>query len=333
MSNLTIVRFSLGVLAVSGLAAPAMAQQLQQQPPPPITMKQLKPDVWAGLGGAGGNSTIIIGKTIVIVVDAKQTAAGAKDLLAEIAKITPKPVTTAIITHSDGDHVNGLVAFPAGINIIVHENNKKEQEAALAAGGRGAPPADRLPNQVVTKNKETMRIDGVKIELYHWAPAHTSGDLVVYLPAEKIVATGDIVVTNRADDNPNVHFEKNGSTAGWLTSVKGMIGLDAETFVPGHGDVLTKADLQRKLAATTERRAKIAAMVKEGKTLDEIKAALPDAPAPGAAARGVGALGGGAPDAATRGAGAPGGGGAGSGRGGPRAKTFVETAYAELTKK
>jgi glyoxylase-like metal-dependent hydrolase (beta-lactamase superfamily II) len=333
MSNLTIVRFSLGVLAVSGLAAPAMAQQLQQQPPPPITMKQLKPDVWAGLGGAGGNSTIIIGKTIVIVVDAKQTAAGAKDLLAEIAKITPKPVTTAIITHSDGDHVNGLVAFPAGINIIVHENNKKEQEAALAAGGRGAPPADTLPNQVVTKNMETMRIDGVKIELYHWAPAHTSGDLVVYLPAEKIVATGDIVVTNRADDNPNVHFEKNGSTAGWLTSVKGMIGLDAETYVPGHGDVLTKADLQRKLAATTERRAKIAAMVKEGKTLDEIKAALPDAPAPGAAARGAGALGGGAPDAATRGAGAPGGGGAGSGRGGPRAKTFVETAYAELTKK
>ena len=173
MSNLKIVRFTLGALALSGLAAPAIAQQ----PPPPLTMKQLKPDVWAGLGGAGGNSTIIIGKTGVIVVDAKQTEAGAKDLLAEIAKITPKPVTTAIITHSDGDHVNGLVAFPAGIKIIAHENNKKEQEAALAAGGRGAPPADRLPNQVVTKNKETMTIDGVKLELYHWAPAHTSGDL------------------------------------------------------------------------------------------------------------------------------------------------------------
>jgi hypothetical protein len=87
-------------------------------------------------------------------------------------------------------------------------------------------------------------------------------------------------------------------------------------YVTGHGDVLTKADLQRKLAATTERRAKIAAMVKDGKTLDEIKAALPDAPAPGAVARGAGAPAGG-----------------GGGRGGPPAKTFVETAYAELTKK
>jgi glyoxylase-like metal-dependent hydrolase (beta-lactamase superfamily II) len=180
----------------------------------------------------------------------------------------------------------------------------------------------------VTKNKEAMTIDGVKLELYHFAPAHTSGDLIVYLPDQKIVSTGDIVVTNRADDNPNIHFEKNGSTEGWLTNVKGMIALNADTYVTGHGDVLTKADLQRKLDATTARRNKIAAMVKEGKTLDEIKAALPDAPAPGAAARGAGAPAGAAPGGA-----AP----AGAARGGapaaPPAKTFVETAYVELTKK
>jgi glyoxylase-like metal-dependent hydrolase (beta-lactamase superfamily II) len=294
-------------------------------------MKMLKPDVWAGLGGAGGNSTIIIGKTGVIVVDAKQTEAGAKDLLAQIAKITPKPVTTAIITHSDGDHVNGLAAFPPGIKIIAHENNKKEQQTALAAGGRGAPPADRLPNLVTTKTKEKMTIDGVKLELYHFAPAHTSGDLIVFLPEQKIVSTGDIVVTNRADDNPNVHFEKNGSTDGWLTSVKGMIALNAETYITGHGDLLAKADLQRKLTATTERRTKIAAMVKEGKTLDQIKAALPDAPAPGAPPRGAGTPGG-AAAAPPRGAAPLAAGGAGGRGGAAPALTFVETAYQEITK-
>jgi cyclase len=270
--------------------------------------------VWVGLGGAGGNSTIIIGKTSVIVVDAKQTEAGAKDLLAEIAKITPKPVGTVILTHSDGDHVNGLVAFPAGVKVIAHENNKKEQEAALAAGGRGAPPPDRLPSLVVTRAKEAMLIDGVKFELYHWAPAHTSGDLMVYLPDQKIIATGDIIVTNRADDNPLIHQEKHGSTAGWITNVKGMIGLNADTYVTGHGDLQTKADLQRKLTATTARRNKIAEMIKAGKSLDEIKAALPDAPAPGAPARGAGAPG-------------------GAGRGGAAPVTYVDIAYAELTKK
>src|SRR4030095_3781092 len=98
----------LGLAVSIGLCATVMAQQPQQAQqappqPPPITMKQPKPDVWAAIGGSGGNSTIIVGKTSVIVVDAKQTEAGAKDLLAEIAKITPKPVTTVILTHSDGD--------------------------------------------------------------------------------------------------------------------------------------------------------------------------------------------------------------------------------------
>src|SRR5580765_44991 len=262
---------NISVLAAAGIVSAAIV--FAQAPAiQPVMMKQLKPDVWAGLGGSGGNSTIYVGKTGVIVVDAKQTEAGAKDLLAEIAKITPKPVTTVFLTHSDGDHVNGLVAYPAGVKVISHENNKKELQAALAAGGRGAPPPDRLPSQVVTKNKETMTIDGVKLELYHWAPAHTSGDLIVYLPDQKIAITGDIVVTNRADDNPNIHAEKNGSTAGWLETVKGLIDLNAETYVTGHGDLLTKADLQRKLTVTNERRNKIAAMIKQGKTLDEIKA-------------------------------------------------------------
>lgn len=307
-------RLRLALPAVLGFAALAAAQQ--PAAPPPVTMKQLKPDVWAGIGGSGGNSTIIVGRTGVIVVDAKQTEAGAKDLLSEIAKITPKPVTTVFLTHSDGDHVNGLVAYPANVKVISHANNKKELEAALAADGRGAPPPDRLPSQVVTKEHETMNIDGVRLELYHLAPGHTSGDLVVYLPAQKIVATGDIIVGNRADDNPNIHAEKNGSTAGWLTIVKGLVSLDAETYVPGHGDLMTKADVQRKLTATTERRAKIAAMAKEGKSLEEIKATLPDAPAPNAPPRAGGA-----------------GGGGGRQGGGPPPLTYVDIAYAEITKK
>jgi glyoxylase-like metal-dependent hydrolase (beta-lactamase superfamily II) len=305
-------------LHITTLAAAALlcgATAFAQAPIQPVMMKQLKPDVWAGLGGSGGNSTIYIGKTGVIVVDAKQTEAGAKDLLAEIAKITPKPVTTVFLTHSDGDHVNGLVAYPASVKVIAHENNKKEQQAAIAAGGRGAPPPDRLPSQVTTKQKETMTIDGVKLELYHWAPAHTSGDLIVYSPQNKIVSTGDIVVTNRADDNPNIHMDKNGSVEGWMANVKGMVGLNADMYVTGHGDILTKADLQRKLTAVTERRNKIAAMVKEGKSLEAIKAALPDAPAPGRAA---------APLAAANAAPA-------AGRG--PAPGFVDAVYAELTKK
>jgi cyclase len=116
------MRIASGVLAALALTASAFAQQ----PPaaPLITMKQLKPDVWEAIG-SGGNSTIVVGTTGVIVIDAKQTEAGAKELLAEIAKITPKPVTTVFLSHSDGDHVNGLVAYPAGVKVIAHEARRR----------------------------------------------------------------------------------------------------------------------------------------------------------------------------------------------------------------
>src|SRR5262245_3559064 len=111
----------LTVLSAAAFAFAASVFAQGPAAPPPVMMKQLKPDVWAGLGGSGGNSTIYIGKNSVIVVDAKQTEVGAKDLLAEIGKITPKPVTTVFLTHSDGDHVNGLVAYPTSVKVIAHE--------------------------------------------------------------------------------------------------------------------------------------------------------------------------------------------------------------------
>lgn len=240
-------------------------------PAAPFAAHQLKPNVYWVEGG-GGNSTVIVGANGVIVVDAKTTKAGGQQLLDEIAKITPKPVTTVFLTHSDGDHVNGLAAFPAGVKIIAQENNKKEQEAALARGGQGAPPADHLPSQVITQSKEAMTIDGEKLELYHWAPAHTSGDLVVYLPAEKIVATGDII----SGAYPRIHDEKNGSSAGWLESARGIAKLDADTFVPGHGQLTTKADIQKRIDDAAARRDKTIALTKEGKSLDEIKTAVGD---------------------------------------------------------
>ncbi len=289
-----------GIFAFTTLAF----AQAPNQAAAPFVAHQLKPNVYWVEGG-GGNSGVIVGANGVVVIDAKTSAAGGKQLLDEIAKITPKPVTTVILTHSDGDHVNGLASFPTGVKIIAHENNKKEQETALAAGGRGAPPADRLPSQVISKNTDTLTLEGEKFELHHWAPAHTSGDLIVYLAAEKIVFTGDIIATQMPD--PLIHLEKNGSSEGWITTVKGILALDSDQFVPGHGDLQTKTMIQKRLADAEAKRAKIKDLVAQGKSLDEVKAAVdPPAAAPPA--------------------------GGGGGRGGGFAG-FSQVVYQELTKK
>jgi glyoxylase-like metal-dependent hydrolase (beta-lactamase superfamily II) len=291
---------SLAAAAILAFGALASVASAQAPAPMPLVPHQLNPTVY-WIEGGGGNSGVIVGEKGVVVIDAKTTEAGGKELLANIAKITPKPVTTVILTHSDGDHVNGLAAFPTGIKIIAHENDKKEQEKALAAGGRGAPPAGHLPTVVVTKNKESMKIEGVKFDFYHWANAHTSGDLIVSIPADKIVFTGDIIATQMND--PLIHPEKDGSSEGWITTTKGIVKLNAKDFVPGHGNVQTKSDIEERLTRTEKKREQIKMLVAQGKSLDEIRMAVGDPPpaAPG-------------------------------GRG-PNFPTFTAVVYNELTKK
>jgi glyoxylase-like metal-dependent hydrolase (beta-lactamase superfamily II) len=237
-----------------------------QQQPAPLKVTKIKDNVYWVQGGVGSNDGVIVGTTGVIVVDTKSTADSEKGVIAEIAKITPKNVNTAFITHSDNDHVNGLAAFPAGLTIVAQENCKKEMEAS--AGTRNPAPQDRLPTKTYAKT-DKMTVDGIHIRLYHWAAGHTSGDTVVYLPDEKIVFGGDLLVTNRPDTG--IHMEKNGSAAGWIENAKGMIGLNADTYLTGHGEMMTKADVQKKLDLIQDKYNKVKSMAAQGKSLDEIK--------------------------------------------------------------
>ena len=187
-------------------------------------------------------------------------------MLAAIAKITAKPVTHVVLSHSDADHVNGLAAFPKNVIVIAQENCKREMEASKDS--RMPAPQDYLPTKTFDKELDTT-VAGVRLQLRHWAPAHTSGDTVMILPDEKIVFGGDLVdLTQFA----LVHEQKGGNTGGWITSMKGILAIDADTFVSGHGGLETKDNLKVRLAAVEARRDKIGEMVAAGKSLDEIKA-------------------------------------------------------------
>ena len=213
-----------------------------------------------------------------MVIDAKMTADSAKAMLAEIAKLTSKPVTHVILTHSDGDHVNGLVGFPKNLTIIAHDNCKGEMKEVLDAMGSAAPPAlaglrDYLPNKTVTKN-EDLTIDGVRLRLLHFSAAHTSGDLMVYLPAQKVLFAGDLLAA--PGRFPLIHPEKHGSAEGWIANIKGAVALHAATYVAGHGDVQTEAVLEKSLGDTSARQKEVARLFAQGKSLTEVKQAVGD---------------------------------------------------------
>jgi cyclase len=276
------LRFWLALLLVVIAFAPALAQQ-------PMTLHTIKEGKLYWVAGGGGNSGVIIGATGVVVVDAKSTVEAARWIVAEIAKLTPKPITHVIVTHSDGDHINGLPGFPSGIGIVGHANNKLEQQAVYlyaaveVDGGRCLPPKGHLPNQIVFKDRVEAMLAGERFAFHHFGPAHTSGDLVVHLPDEKIVFAGDLITSSVL-----VHPEKNGSLEGWFASVKGMLDLDADRYLGGHAMALDTRDTLRKRLETLQAlRDNVDGMVRLGKSLAEIKAAMGDPPKDPSGCRGI----------------------------------------------
>jgi glyoxylase-like metal-dependent hydrolase (beta-lactamase superfamily II) len=192
-----------------------------------------------------------------------------------------------ILTHSDPDHINGLPGWPRGMEIIAQEHVKADVERVIVdPTSNGSPPPPEIRDYVPThavKSKEHCVRNGVALELLHVAAAHTNGDLVTYLPKQKIVFAGDLLAPN-VGYYPGVHTFKGGSLTGWIKTMKTILALDADIYVPGHGDILGKAELRKRLADTIARRDEIKALVDKGMTLEQIKAALHDVEPTGPAA-------------------------------------------------
>jgi len=276
-----------GMIAGAAFAQPAAQPSAAAMASAPLTVTQLAPGDYLVSGGIS-NAGFIVGDDGVIAIDAEIAMPLARAELAEIAKLTPKPVNAMILTHSDPDHINGLPAFPRGMTIIAQANAAAEIQGVIAdPSSNGLPPPpeirDYAPTHVV-QAREELTLDGVRLVLIHTAPAHTDGDLIIYVPASQLVYAGDLL-TPEIGPYPGIHLNKNGSSLGWVASVKAMLALDADIFVSGHGAPLHRADVEARLQAAEERRAEIAAMVAKGVTLAEIKQALHDAPLPGVASR------------------------------------------------
>jgi cyclase len=271
--------------AAALIALPALAQAPAGPPagpggpphafptPGPVQVHQLTADIWWG-EGAGGNVGFVVGDKGVIVIDTTVAEATGRQLLAAIAKVTPKPVTTVILTHGDIDHVAGLKAFPTGLTVIAQQATAKRL-ADGAASGHGLVATEHLPTQTVG-DSQTLTVDGVTLQLLHWAPAHTDGDLAIYIPAEKVAFAGDLLTL----DQPRqlIHTDLGGSSAGWLTSAQGLLGLDTWAIVPGHGRVQTAKTLTWRVNLIASERQRIEQLVAAGDTLAQVEAQVEDFP-------------------------------------------------------
>ncbi len=177
-------------------------------------------------------SLIVVTPAGVLVADGQGSPEETKRLVDEIAKLTPVPITHVVIGSDHGDHTAGNDSFPKGIAILAHPTSAK----ALAA----MTPPVAMPTELVEKEK-ILRLGGKEIRILFLGRAHTGGDLVVYLPREKILFMSEAYL------NRIFPAMRSAYPSEWVDMIERAQAMDVEIYVPGHGFVESRAILDEEL--------------------------------------------------------------------------------------
>jgi len=264
--------FIMGLLFAAGLAV------AQNQDFSKVEMKVSKVagNVYM-LQGAGGNIGASVGDDGIVVVD-DQYAPLAEKIQAALKGITDKPVRFIINTHYHPDHTGGNEYFQKQAPIIAHDNVRKRLEAGGPAGNGGsvhfdAKPAAKGALPIITFDHDvTVHLNGEDIRALYFPAGHTDGDSIIFFPKSNVVHMGDDFVTYGF---PFIDVEAGGSINGMIDGVEKVIAqVPADVkIIPGHGPVSSVDDVRAYLKMLKETRDVVAASLKDGKTLDQMKQA------------------------------------------------------------
>lgn len=263
-----------GFCVLLTVAAPLFAQAppTPAAAPPPVRAERIADKLYVLTGGGGANSTLLVAADGSLLVDTKSAAASA-EIEALVQKLGGGPVRYVVNGHVHPDHTGGNEAFGAhGARIVAHE----ETRAVLAAGQRGGPPAPAAALPTITfpdGGSVTLFVGGERVEVLHAPPAHTHDNSIVHYVDSNVLHLGDVFGPSR------YQLIAGGTFHGFIEAVDLALSLadDATKIVPGVGAVSTRADLVEYRTMLVTVRDRIAAMVKQGKTLEEVVAAKPTA--------------------------------------------------------
>jgi len=193
------------------------------------------------------NSTVIVGDKGVILVEPGGTDEVGRFIKQHVKKISAKPITHVFNTHSHGDHYLGNIAYPEATIVSSEKcrdsiNQMGEEWVGFMESmvGRKFPHTKPVPASMVFPPNSKTRITLNGVEMLIWVPpgSHTDADLMIYLPAEKVLVTGDILVSGVV---PTFQF---GSIRNWLGVLNEIEKTDTRVFVPGHGPLMNLGEVK-----------------------------------------------------------------------------------------
>jgi cyclase len=218
------------------------------------------------VSGGVGNAFFCVGANEVVAIDGTIREETGRLMLEEIRKVTDKPLRRVLLTHSDGDHVNGLTAFPAGLTYIAHESIRRDVAKANADNALHVP----LPNVTFTDSL-TVWVGDAALHLRHFSPGHTDGDVVIHIPSERVALVGDMVFVGR---DPLIHLHKNGSSFGLVKALEAVLALDADLYLSGHSDPVGRRDVEATIGATKKVQERVKTLVDAGKGIEDVRREL-----------------------------------------------------------
>lgn len=231
------------------------------------------------LMGAGGNIAVLPGRDGKLIIDAGYIPTRPK-IAAALAQISGDPIKHLVNTNWHFEHTDGNEWMHSeGATIIAHENTHKHlSESTLVKDWKFTfppSPAGAIPTEVF-KGDHTLHFNGTTVSLEYYGPSHTDSDISVHFHEANVFHTGD---TCWNGVYPFIDYSTGGSVDGMIRAANSnLTKMSADTIViPGHGPVANKSQLVEYRNMLTTIRERVAALKKEGKSVDETVAAKPTA--------------------------------------------------------
>jgi cyclase len=207
----------------------------------PPRLEQVSPGVYAFIQPDGSwwinNTGFLSGRDGVVAIDSCATERRSRAFADAIRTVSDRPVRALVNTHHHGDHTHGNYLFrPA--TVIGHERCREQVLAFGHPSWAGVFTAidfgrlDLEPPWVTFTDRLDVHVDDLLVELHYiGTPAHTTNDVVAWIPERRVLFAGDLAF------NGGTPFVVMGSVSGSLAAIERLAAFEAETVVPGHGDV------------------------------------------------------------------------------------------------
>jgi glyoxylase-like metal-dependent hydrolase (beta-lactamase superfamily II) len=256
------VKIGIASLALGGFAATAHAQF--GTGPSKLDLVKVQDDVYVIHNEyVPGNTTALITDEGVILVDDKFEI-DADNIVALLKTVTNQPIKYVINTHYHADHSGGNAKLQAGGTLAVAS---AQARARMVAGNQPGLV------DITVEPRGTVHLGGKSAEIYWFGRAHTDGDVVVLFPQNRVLAAGDMFTVGEGTPQL-IDYMGGGSAKEWTATVAKVLELQFDTVVPGHGNVVRKADMQSFRTSTQRLTELVTQAVRQNKSRADIEAIM-----------------------------------------------------------